>query len=330
MSTRDDPGVTVGVFMPAYNQGCFIDDAIQSLKKQSFQDFIVHIVDDGSTDGETPGKLQSIKYDKAKVFLNKDNKGVAYRAREHYKKFKTKYIMVLCADDMLAPDFLEKTVKYLEEHKKYGAVSVNMKFFYKTLEDAFSVPEYNEKKITLPHLLARNCVLGSSLMRTRAIRESDLSGGFVRYQDWDRWISMMEKGWKIGLIKEPLFYYRQEPKSLSHTATIADEMEMRRKLLIKHKESYRRFYDEIIMDMEHAFLEIKEGKDWLDTQYYRHIKEIKNLNQKIEGLNQQIEKLSRVIEAKNGVIDELRKDLERQDSLRFLLKKRIQKVIKKT
>ena len=322
---------TVGIILTTYNKGVYILEAIESLKKQTFQDFEIHIVDDGSNDGVTHGIIRKLKYDKiTEVFAHVDNRGVAIRQKEQYKIMNNKYLLILCGDDVLASTFLEKTVGFLEKHKDYGAISVNVKLFDKTPEDAFLVSEYSEEKITLPHLLARNHVLGSSLMRGKAIKEADLSGGFMRYQDWDRWISMMEKGWKIGLIKEPLFYYRQEPKSLSHKAKKEDEMEMRRKLLIKHKESYRRFYDEIIMDMEHAFLEIKEGKDWLDTQYYRHIKEIKNLNQKIEGLNQQIEKLSRVIEAKNGVIDELRKDLERQDSLRFLLKKRIQKVIKKT
>lgn len=312
----------VGIFMPAYNQGHFIDDAIDSLKKQTFQDFVVHIVDDGSNDGETPKKLESIKYDKAKIFLNEDNKGVAYRARMHYRKLKTKYIMVLCADDVLAPEFLEKTVEYMEKYEDCGAVSTNLKLFSETPNDAFYLSEYCEKKMTLPHLLARNRVLGSSLMRTKALEETDLSGGFVRYQDWDRWISMTEKGWKIGLIKEPLFYYRQDFKSLSHMAKIEDEMEIRKKLLVKHKDNYQKYYAEVILDMEYAFLEMKEGKDWLDDQYHKHTREIKKINQEIKELNQ-------VIEAKNGVIDELNNELERQDSLRFLLRKRIKKVAKK-
>lgn len=321
---------TVGIILTTYNKGVYILEAIESLKKQTFQDFEIHIVDDGSNDGVTPGIIRKLKYGKiTEVFAHVDNRGVAIRQKEQYKIMNNKYLLILCGDDVLASTFLEKTVGFLEKHKDYGAISVNVKLFDKTPEDAFLVSEYSEEKITLPHLLARNHVLGSSLMRGKAIKEADLSGGFMRYQDWDRWISMMEKGWKIGLIKEPLFYYRQEPKSLSHTATIADEMEIRRKLLTKHKENYRRFYDEIIMDMEYAFLEMKEGKDWLDAQYYGHIGEIKKLKRQIEELSRRIGKLDRTIETKDDVIDKLNTDLERQDSLKFLLKKRIKKIEKK-
>lgn len=100
-TNKDKYEAMVGIFMPAYNQGKYINDALESLKNQTFQDFIVHIVDDGSNDGETPKILASIKYDKAKIFLSKINRGVPYRARTHYKKLMTKYILVFCADDVL-------------------------------------------------------------------------------------------------------------------------------------------------------------------------------------------------------------------------------------
>lgn len=282
----DKKKVSVGIFMPAYNHGDYVAEAIRSLKKQTFQNFVVHIVDDGSDDGVTPQKLERIKYEKAKVFLNKENKGVAYRAREHYKKFKTKYVLVLCADDIIAPEFLEKTVKFLEENDEYGAVSTNIRFFSHDPKDYFYEQKYNEDLMNLEYVLARNQVLGSSLMRGKALEETDLSGGFVRYQDWDRWISMMEKGWKIGLVPEPLFYYRQLPTSLSHSASIGDELDIRAKLLEKHEKSYKKYYKDVILNMEYAFLEMKASKDWLDGEYHRLIKdntEIKKSKDWLDG-----------------------------------------------
>ena len=273
---------TVGIFMPAFRYGEFVDDAIRSLKKQTFQDFVVHVVDDGSDD-KTVDKLKFIDYDKARVFLNRDNKGVAFRARQHYKMFNTKYVMVLCADDVLAPEFLEKTVDFLEENAEYGAVSTNIRLFTKRPDDFYAQKSFDAKLMDLKHVLARNQVLGSSLMRKKALNETDLSGGFTRYQDWDRWISMLEAGWKIGLVPEFLFYYRQVPTSLSHSATIENELEMRKKLLKKHAESYRKYYEDIILNMEYAFLEVQEGKNWLEGQYY-------NLNREVERLNTELKK----------------------------------------
>ncbi|MBO4812805.1 glycosyltransferase family 2 protein [Candidatus Saccharibacteria bacterium] len=297
---------TVGIFMPAYNHGAFVDGAIESLRQQTFQKFELHIVDDGSNDGLTPKKLCSIKYDKAKLFLNKDNRGVAYRAREHFNLFKTDYILVLCADDILAPDFLEKTVAFLEKNQRYGAVGTNVRFFVRNPKEYYYEQEYDSKKMILKYELARNQVLGSSLMRTKALKETDLSGGFVRYQDWDRWISMMEKGWKIGLVPEYLFYYRQLPSSLSHSASVEDELKIRDKLLKKHKVSYEKYYKDVILTMEQSFLEMKESKDWLDGEYHRLKKENaaminkeKELEGKILCLNEELTSLknSRIVKA---------------------------------
>lgn len=271
----------VGIFMPAYNQGEYIDDAIECLKKQTFQDFVVHIVDDCSDDGKTIDKLKSVAYEKAKVFLPKENRGVAYRAREHFKMLDTQYVLVLCADDIIAPEFLEKTVSFLDRNPKYGAVSVNIKLFNKNIEEAYAEKDFDEKKMDLKHELARNQILGSSLMRKKALDDTDLSGGFDRYQDWDRWISMMEAGWKIGLVPEVLFYYRQTPKSLSHTASVEDELEIKKKLLKKHEESYKKYYKDVIIEMEEAFLELLQGKNWLEEQYNRMNKDIKRLEKEV-------------------------------------------------
>ena len=269
---------TVGIALLAYNYGRFVDAAIASLKTQTFQDFEVFLIDDGSDDGYTPEKLESIKYDKiAKKLLHKKNIGNAERRRRQYKIMSNKYILDMSADDILAPDFLEKTVSFLDNNPEYGAVSVNIQLFSNSIDDAYAEKDFDRTKMDLKHVLARNQILGSSLMRKQALDETDLSGGFVRYQDWDRWISMMEAGWKIGLVSEPLFYYRQTPGSLSHKASVDDELEIREKLLTKHKDSYKKYYKEVILEMERAFLEVLQGKNWLEEQYNQMGREIKRL-----------------------------------------------------
>lgn len=236
---REDNAI-VGIFMPAYNQGKYIEEALASLRAQTFQDFVVHIVDDGSDDGETDKIIKSIKYDKARIFLNEDNKGVAFRARQHYKMFKTKYVLVLCGDDALMPTFLEKTVEFLDEHPEYGAVSTGLVGYLDSFEKKpFEEVHYDEKKMGLPDMLAECHCLGSSLMRSEALRGIDLSGGFVRYQDWDRWISMLEAGWKLGAIDECLFKYRVHKESLSHTSTPDSETEVFEKIINKHQKLYQ-------------------------------------------------------------------------------------------
>lgn len=97
----------------------------------------------------------------------------------------------------------------MEKNDDYGAVGTNIKFFKNNISNIVGITEYDEKLMKLPNELARNHILGSSLMRRKALEETDWGGVFKRYGDWGRWIAMLVKGWKIGSIPEFLFYYRQ-------------------------------------------------------------------------------------------------------------------------
>ena len=92
----------------------------------------------------------------------------------------------------------------------------------------------------------------------------------------------MEVGWKIGLVPEFLFDYRQVKTSLSHSASVEDELKIRKKLLKKHAASYQKYYEDVIIEMESAFLELLEGKNWLDEQYNGLKKEVEQLSSEVE------------------------------------------------
>lgn len=301
---REEKKPRVCVALLSYNQGDYIDDAIESLKLQTFQDFEVYLVDDGSDDKKTLEHLKQINYDKITFKkLYKRNVGNAKRRAELYGLISNEFLLDMSSDDVLDSRFLEKTVEFLDKNEDYGAVSVNLRFFVDKIEEFYGTHEYDDKRMTLEDLLARrDLVLGTSLMRKKALDETDLSGGFVRYQDWDRWISMLEAGWKIGLVPEYLFYYRQLPNSLSHSAKIKDEVDTREKILKKHKESYRDNYERVILDMEKWFMEMKEAKDWLDKQYHSLNEEIGRLNREVERLKSERVSLMATKNTNRGII----------------------------
>lgn len=310
----------VGIVILTYNYGKYIDDLLDSLKAQTFQDFEITLVDDCSTDDFTKEKIKKLKYDKIKekIFLPK-NIGNAKCRLAQYEKLKNKYILDLSADDKLAPTFLEKTVSYLEAHPKCGAVSVNIDEY----EDDFCRKpffqfKYDKSKMCFPFMLARCYCLGSSLMRKQALDETDLSGGFVRYQDWDRYISMIEAGWTLGLIEEPLFLYRQHSDSLSHSTSKDIEMDVFDKILKKHKQSYQKYSQDVLRDIYGLYWEVLEGKNWLEQQYHNFLKENKNLvteNKKLFDANQNLIK-------ENKKLQEVF-DNERQKPLKQIICERI-------
>lgn len=306
----------VGIALLAYNQGKYIDDAIESLKKQTFQDFEVYLIDDGSNDGYTPKKLASVRYDKiVKKFLHKNNIGAPMRRKEHDLLMQNDYILNFCGDDVLEPTFLSKTVEFLDNHDEYGAVSTNIRLFEDDPKDYYYEKKYNPDNMCIPAMFVDCNVLGSSLMRRKALDGIDLDWPLKRCYDWNRWIVMMDAGWKIGLVDEPLFDYRQVGDSLSHSVTKDEMLDFYRTLIKKHNKLCKKYSDDIIMRLQKKIVDMQEGKDWLDDQYHKLNKEIKRLNEAVDG--------------KDKIIDEMNKELEKRDSLRYFLKKEMKKVSKR-
>ena len=270
---------TVGIALLAYNYGQYIDEALESLKNQTYQDFEVFLIDDGSNDGFTPEKLKNIEYDKiTKKLLHKNNIGNARRRLGQYKIMNNKYILDMSGDDCLAPTFLEKTVTFLDSHPKYGAVCVDIEEYENDFSTSpFTIFHYDRSKTKLPEMLSECHFLGSSLMRNKALKKTDLSGGFIRYQDWDRWISMLEAGWLLGVVSEPLFKYRVHSDSLSHSSTPEKETEVFRQIVKKHKVLYEKYFPEVTTALFYKFYEATASSTNIALENQALIREIRAL-----------------------------------------------------
>src|SRR4030066_2449234 len=109
----------VSVIMPCYNLGQYLNEAVESVLSQTFQDFEIIIVNDGSTDEFTNKLLANYNKPKTRV-LTTDNEGLPSARNNGIKISSGQYICCLDADDKYHPEFLEKTVEVLDkdvEHK---------------------------------------------------------------------------------------------------------------------------------------------------------------------------------------------------------------------
>lgn len=289
----------VGIFMPAYNQGQYIYEAIDSLKKQSFQDFEVVIADDLSTDGITPQILKDIDYDKARVFFNKTNKGISRQTAKFSRLLENEYFFILCADDKIHPNYIEKCVKYLDKHPGKAAVASWIQCF----GDDNKLIKVSGAQIGLPEMLIENNYLGSAMIRRSALKDvgySETKKAFSKHYDYDRWVSMLEAGWSLGSISETLFYYRILSSSLSRSIDVEDELVFRKAFIDKHRALFKKHASYLILDglrklyaSSNWHHELKEGRDWLANEYDRLSAENKALRRAINS--SRINKLRRLL-----------------------------------
>ncbi|HNX59960.1 MAG TPA: glycosyltransferase family A protein, partial [Spirochaetota bacterium] len=111
----------VSVIIPCYNQGIYVDEAVDSVLRQTFDDYEIIIVNDGSTDEITNEKLKSYCRPRTRV-LTTENQGLAEARNTGIRNSSGVYILPLDADDVIAETYLEKAVAILDGNQKVGIV----------------------------------------------------------------------------------------------------------------------------------------------------------------------------------------------------------------
>ncbi|MFT5367863.1 MAG: glycosyltransferase involved in cell wall biosynthesis [Candidatus Latescibacterota bacterium] len=112
----------VSVVMPTYNYGCFIGETIDGFLNQTFSDFELIIVDDGSTD-HTQDVIGAYRDDRIRLVTREENSGSAVWARNDGMAIaKGEYIAVADADDVSVPDRLERQMSFLKRHAHVDAI----------------------------------------------------------------------------------------------------------------------------------------------------------------------------------------------------------------
>ncbi len=228
----------VSVVIPCYNHGAYLPEALDSVRAQSYPDFEIIVVNDGSTDPETRDVLHSLDQPDCKV-LHTDNQGLPAARNNGIRAALGEYICCLDADDRYHPEYFRKAVAILagDREKRYGAVPSWVRFFgdsdilWKTVGS--NTPGF------APFLQGlRNNIQSATMFRRECWERI---GGFdesmtAGYEDWDFWIKMLDLGYKWYCLEEPLIYYRRQEGSM---VTRADEQRGRLlETLIRNNHSF--------------------------------------------------------------------------------------------
>ena len=242
----------VSVIIPCFNHGEYIDEAVDSILNQTYQDFEIIIIDDGSTDSLTIEKLKNYNKPKTKV-IRTENNGLPAARNKGIRYAKGQYILTLDADDKFAPAFLNKAVGILASNPKIGVVTCYAQLFGS--HNAIWRP----KGGGIMEFLAENNCCASSLFRKVCWEQvNGYDQDFVDgYEDWEFWIKITGKNWLIHAIKEPLFYYRVTSSSMyKQSEKISDELV--KKIVQKNKKLYQRYLEYVISEKERKIREIQE------------------------------------------------------------------------
>lgn len=224
----------VSVVVTCFNLGRYLDEAVASVEAQTLRDFEIIIVDDGSDDPETLAALNSYRPPRA-LLLRTANRGLPAARNHGVRSARGDYICCLDADDRLLPTWLEKAAAALDADPDLAFVS----HWLRTFGD--EEWEWKPTRCDFPALLDHNTVNGAAAVRREiwlAVggQDESLRRGC---EDWDFWITLVERGYRGAILPETLFEYRRRPDSMSRAFDDTTQLALYSQLTARHPAAFQ-------------------------------------------------------------------------------------------
>ncbi len=215
------PCPAVSVIIPAYSVAAYIDDTLRSVFDQTFKDFEVVVVNDGSPDTT---RLDAIVYPYREklLYITQENKGVAAARNAGLRLARGEFVAFLDGDDVWEPNFLAEQVRFIQSNGGFDVVYADAYHFGEGWDGrTFMETSPSQGNATCESLLAGRCniVLAGTLARRQTVIDAGLfdeARNLQGSEDYDLWIRISKlSGSKINYQRAVLAGYRHRPGSLS-------------------------------------------------------------------------------------------------------------------
>jgi glycosyltransferase involved in cell wall biosynthesis len=207
----------ISVYIPVYNGEKFIGEAIESVLGQTFNDFELIIVDDGSTDN-TLSVIKSFSDPRIRLIVLPENKGNSYAANVALKSAKGKYAVRMDADDISLPDRLRVQWEFMEAHQEvlFSGGSVNL--LAGNISGEIWEYETEPEKIKCNFLFRSGVFQPVSIVKLDVIKKNNIwydEGNRHSYaEDFEFFYRLLNYG-EPGNIKDVLLYYRRHEGNIT-------------------------------------------------------------------------------------------------------------------
>lgn len=233
----------VSVVIPCYNQGKYVNEAVDSVLNQTYENIEIIIVNDGSTDTFTNNLLSAYDRPKTKIITTK-NQGLSEARNTGIRHAKGKYILPLDADDKIAENYCQEAVDKLAANDSLSIVYCDAEYFGDKT-GPIKLPDYS-----LEMILKRNLIFCSAFFRFQDWEATSGYNSNMIYgnEDWDFWLSLIERGAKVYKIPKPYFFYRIKTNSMLKNL-VKDEKKRyhtRKQIYLNHLELYANHFEDPI------------------------------------------------------------------------------------
>ncbi len=233
MMVMDEP--LVSVIIPCYNQGVYVEEAIQSALDQHYINMEIIVVNDGSNDVVTEKLLTEMNPHQQVKIIHTKNEGLSAARNTAIANSKGKYILPLDADDKIAENYISLAVAELEKNNEIGIV-YGRAFYFGERKDEWKIEKFDMAKMIL-----FNQIYASAMFRRK---DFDTAGGYdsgmlYGWEDWDFWLGILELNRKVFFIDEVVFFYRIVNGSMVRKMTDEQKEYLRLRIYTRHANLFK-------------------------------------------------------------------------------------------
>lgn len=255
----------VTVLMPNYNNAPFLKEAIDSILNQTFKNFILLIVDDGSTDNGVD-IIKTYSDNRIQLIIKEQNSGIVDTLNIGLNHITTNYFMRMDGDDISAPNRMQLLYDFMEKNPTIGACGSNMIHF----GTSNHVTNYslNPHKIKARLIFNGGLSHAGSIFRTNIFKKNNIfySNDHPYMEDYHLFLTLKNHT-DFANIPDVLYHYRL----LSHNSSIKNH----HTLLIRYKEIYKKILSELRIELTDKNVNL-HLEFFLGNQLSFKIKEYKN------------------------------------------------------
>lgn len=199
------------VLMPTYNVAPWVEEAIHSVLHQTYTDFELLVVDDGSTD-DTLEHVRAIKDPRIRIAAFPNNVGLADNLNRGLDLINTELVARMDGDDIAEPDWLETGIRVLDSHPDIDICSFGFQFFG-TKTSLVRFPELHEDSKAQ---MLFGCTVIVPVMRRKVFTGNNLSYRTDTFpaEDYNLWARAYRVA-KVYNVQHTLFHYRTHPTQIS-------------------------------------------------------------------------------------------------------------------
>ena len=211
----------ISVLLPAFNAEKFLKESIDSILCQTYSNFELIIINDGSIDN-TQAIIDAYDDSRIKCITNSQNKGLIDSLNEGILSCTGIYIIRMDADDIAFKHRIQTQVEFLQLNPHVAMVGAHAIFFNENITSPIENWPLDQSTNTINEIKSaivwENCIIHPSVcMRTDIAKSLLYDASQKNYEDYDLWLRLLANNHIIAKINEPLLYYRVQENSVTQS-----------------------------------------------------------------------------------------------------------------